>query len=216
MKFLLAGDAIYSGKHLASFMKEAFAEDMLREAEKMERYAGIEKPDQLESSGASAAPHAVAVAGRAQAFHGDARGATASGPRDALVGQAAPAAPRSASHRRGARRDGWRRRQDADRRLLHRPQWRACLACSSTTAPRARTPTRSMTAPRAGRRTPSSTIPATRSMARCRARSPTASPPWPRRGRPARSPPSAARPRAAPSRRSSSAKESRRTTSARP
>jgi len=56
MKFLLAGDAIYSGKHLSSFMKEAFAEDMLREAEKMERYAGIEKPDQLESSGASPAP----------------------------------------------------------------------------------------------------------------------------------------------------------------
>ena len=58
MKFLLAGDAIYSGKHLSSFMKEAFAEDMLREAEKMERFAGIEKPDQLETSGASAAPTA--------------------------------------------------------------------------------------------------------------------------------------------------------------
>jgi eukaryotic-like serine/threonine-protein kinase len=56
MKFLLAGDAIYSGKHLASFMKEAFAEDMLREAEKMERYAAIEKPDQLEASGANAVP----------------------------------------------------------------------------------------------------------------------------------------------------------------
>jgi serine/threonine protein kinase len=56
MKFLLAGDAIYSGKHLASYMKEAFAEDMLREAEKMERYASIEKPDQLETSGANAVP----------------------------------------------------------------------------------------------------------------------------------------------------------------
>ncbi|KFE66604.1 serine/threonine protein kinase [Hyalangium minutum] len=56
MKFLLAGDAIYSGKHLASYMKEAFAEDMLREAEKMERYAAIEKPDQLETSGANAVP----------------------------------------------------------------------------------------------------------------------------------------------------------------
>ena len=44
MRFLLAGDAIYSGKHLSSFMKEAFAEDMLREAEKMERFASIEKP----------------------------------------------------------------------------------------------------------------------------------------------------------------------------
>ncbi len=56
MRFLLAGDAIYSGKHLASFMKEAFAEDMLREAEKMERFAAIEKPDQLESSSVSARP----------------------------------------------------------------------------------------------------------------------------------------------------------------
>jgi eukaryotic-like serine/threonine-protein kinase len=56
MKFLLAGDAIYSGKHLSAYMKEAFAEDMLREAEKMERYAGIEKPDQLESSNITATP----------------------------------------------------------------------------------------------------------------------------------------------------------------
>jgi serine/threonine protein kinase/nucleoside phosphorylase len=51
MRFLLAGDAIYSGKHLSSYMKEAFAEDMLREAEKMERYAIIEKPGQFENSG---------------------------------------------------------------------------------------------------------------------------------------------------------------------
>ncbi|MDY7233201.1 serine/threonine protein kinase [Hyalangium rubrum] len=56
MRFLLAGDAIYSGKHLSSFMKEAFAEDMLREAEKMERYAGIEKPDQLETSNVTSTP----------------------------------------------------------------------------------------------------------------------------------------------------------------
>ncbi|WP_224249300.1 serine/threonine protein kinase [Hyalangium gracile] len=56
MRFLLAGDAIYSGKHLSSYMKEAFAEDMLREAEKMERYAAIEKPDQIESSGVTATP----------------------------------------------------------------------------------------------------------------------------------------------------------------
>ncbi|HYH97219.1 serine/threonine protein kinase [Hyalangium sp.] len=64
MKFLLAGDAIYSGKHLASFMKEAFAEDMMREAEKMERFAGIEKPDQLETSGASAMPSPPSRASR--------------------------------------------------------------------------------------------------------------------------------------------------------
>src|SRR5438270_4309308 len=41
MRFLLAGEAIYSSKHLSSFMKEAFAEDLLREAEKMERFASI-------------------------------------------------------------------------------------------------------------------------------------------------------------------------------
>ncbi|MBN1207238.1 MAG: protein kinase [Myxococcaceae bacterium] len=56
MRFLLAGDAIYSGKHLSSYMKEAFAEDMLREAEKMERFAAIEKPEQLESSNVTSTP----------------------------------------------------------------------------------------------------------------------------------------------------------------
>jgi len=56
MRFLLAGDAIYSSKHLSGFMKEAFAEDMLREAERMERYAGIERPDQIEASGITVAP----------------------------------------------------------------------------------------------------------------------------------------------------------------
>ncbi|WP_434380384.1 protein kinase domain-containing protein [Melittangium boletus] len=51
MRFLLAGDAIYSSKHLSSYMKEAFAEDILREAEKMERYASVERPDTIETSG---------------------------------------------------------------------------------------------------------------------------------------------------------------------
>ena len=58
MRFLLAGDAIYSGKHLAAFMKDAFAEDVLRENEKMERFAGVEKPDSMESSTVSAPPKA--------------------------------------------------------------------------------------------------------------------------------------------------------------
>jgi len=49
--FLLAGDAIYSSKHLSAYMKEAFAEDILREAEKMERYASIERPEQIEATG---------------------------------------------------------------------------------------------------------------------------------------------------------------------
>ncbi|NPC86724.1 protein kinase, partial [Pyxidicoccus fallax] len=59
MRFLLAGDAIYSSKHLSSYMKEAFAEDMLREAEKMERYASIERPDQIETSGVTVPPPTV-------------------------------------------------------------------------------------------------------------------------------------------------------------
>ncbi|AGC46443.1 serine/threonine protein kinase [Myxococcus stipitatus DSM 14675] len=58
MRFLLAGDAIYSSKHLSSYMKEAFAEDLLREAEKMERFAGIERPDQIETSGVTIPPAA--------------------------------------------------------------------------------------------------------------------------------------------------------------
>ena len=45
MRFLLAGDAIYSAKHLGAFMKDAFAEDLLRENEKMERFATVEKPE---------------------------------------------------------------------------------------------------------------------------------------------------------------------------
>ncbi|MCY1079719.1 serine/threonine protein kinase [Archangium lansingense] len=51
MRFLLAGDAIYSSKHLSAYMKEAFAEDIVREAEKMERYASVERPDQIETTG---------------------------------------------------------------------------------------------------------------------------------------------------------------------
>lgn len=51
MRFLLAGDAIYSSKHLSAYMKDAFAEEILREAEKMERYASIERPEQIESTG---------------------------------------------------------------------------------------------------------------------------------------------------------------------
>ncbi|RJS18672.1 protein kinase [Corallococcus sp. H22C18031201] len=56
MRFLLAGDAIYSSKHLSGYMKEAFAEDLLREAEKMERYASVERPDQIETSGVTVPP----------------------------------------------------------------------------------------------------------------------------------------------------------------
>jgi serine/threonine protein kinase len=67
MRFLLAGDAIYSSKHLSSYMKEAFAEDMLREAEKMERYAGIERPDLIETSGVTVPPPAAPPRAASQA-----------------------------------------------------------------------------------------------------------------------------------------------------
>ncbi|MCY1021897.1 serine/threonine protein kinase [Pyxidicoccus sp. MSG2] len=67
MRFLLAGDAIYSSKHLSSYMKEAFAEDMLRESEKMERYAGIERPDQIEHSGVTVNPPPAAPRAAPQA-----------------------------------------------------------------------------------------------------------------------------------------------------
>ncbi len=54
MRFLLAGDAIYSAKHLSAYMKEAFAEDLLREGEKMERFASVERPPNIESTGLTA------------------------------------------------------------------------------------------------------------------------------------------------------------------
>jgi len=58
MRFLMAGDAIYSGKHLSAFLKEAFAEELRREAERMERFASIERPDQLERSAVGPSPQA--------------------------------------------------------------------------------------------------------------------------------------------------------------
>src|SRR5687767_7583866 len=56
MRFLLAGDAIYSAKHLSAFMKEAFAEDLFREDEKMHRFASITRPEEIEQSGVLAQP----------------------------------------------------------------------------------------------------------------------------------------------------------------
>ncbi|MGA9523468.1 MAG: protein kinase [Myxococcaceae bacterium] len=51
MRFLLAGDQIYSAKHLAAFLNDAFAEDVAREAERMERFATVERPEQIEITG---------------------------------------------------------------------------------------------------------------------------------------------------------------------
>jgi len=58
MRFLLSGEAMYSGKQLSNFMKDAFAEDLLREAEKMERFATVERPEHLEVSNIGPAPRA--------------------------------------------------------------------------------------------------------------------------------------------------------------
>jgi serine/threonine protein kinase len=54
-QFLVEGDALFSAKQLSAFLKEAFAEDVLREAERLERFAKIERPDQLENSTLNAA-----------------------------------------------------------------------------------------------------------------------------------------------------------------
>jgi eukaryotic-like serine/threonine-protein kinase len=51
MKFLMTGDAFFSPKHLSTFMKDAFADDLVRENEKMERYSTVEKPDSPDPTG---------------------------------------------------------------------------------------------------------------------------------------------------------------------
>ncbi|MFT3710306.1 MAG: serine/threonine-protein kinase [Archangium sp.] len=79
MRFLLAGDAIYSAKHLSAFMKDAFAEDLLRENEKMERFAGVEKPEQVEASGITAAPKPPPAAPRRNTAQPSALAALSSG-----------------------------------------------------------------------------------------------------------------------------------------
>ncbi|HYV45061.1 MAG TPA: protein kinase [Myxococcaceae bacterium] len=56
MRFLVSGDVIYSNKQLSGFMREAFAEDVLREQEKMERFASVEKPEHMELSGMGRKP----------------------------------------------------------------------------------------------------------------------------------------------------------------
>jgi serine/threonine protein kinase len=68
MRFLLAGDAMYSGKQLSGFMKEAFVEDLMREAEKMERFAAIQRPDELESSSGGAPPPRASKRGASAAY----------------------------------------------------------------------------------------------------------------------------------------------------
>jgi eukaryotic-like serine/threonine-protein kinase len=50
MKYLLTGE-MYSVKLLTGFMKETFAEELLREEEKMERFATISRPEEIEASG---------------------------------------------------------------------------------------------------------------------------------------------------------------------
>ncbi|HVE82335.1 MAG TPA: protein kinase, partial [Myxococcales bacterium] len=64
MRFLVSGDVIYSSKQLSGFMREAFAEDVLREAEKMERFASVERPEHMELSGMGRKPSAAAGSGK--------------------------------------------------------------------------------------------------------------------------------------------------------
>ncbi|HVE87892.1 MAG TPA: serine/threonine-protein kinase, partial [Myxococcales bacterium] len=56
MRFLVSGDVIYNNKQLSGFMRDAFAEDVLREQEKMERFASVERPEHMELSGMGRKP----------------------------------------------------------------------------------------------------------------------------------------------------------------
>jgi hypothetical protein len=51
MRYLLSGDQIYSSKQMAGFMKEAFVEDLNKEKDRLERFATVQKPDAVETSG---------------------------------------------------------------------------------------------------------------------------------------------------------------------
>lgn len=84
MRFLVTGDAMYSGKHLSGFMKESFAEDLQREAEKMERFAAIERPDQLEISNIGSAPRPKRGTGSMPAASRAAAAAPAESERDPI------------------------------------------------------------------------------------------------------------------------------------
>ena len=50
MRFLVAGDAIYGSKHLGGFLRTAFAEEVAREAERQERFATLDRPEDMEVS----------------------------------------------------------------------------------------------------------------------------------------------------------------------
>ncbi|MBI5549413.1 MAG: protein kinase, partial [Deltaproteobacteria bacterium] len=54
MRYLLSGDTIYSPKHLAAFMREAFGDDLSREQARLEHYASVARPAVVEVSGITA------------------------------------------------------------------------------------------------------------------------------------------------------------------
>src|SRR5689334_4321770 len=56
MRFLVSADVIYTNRQLSGFMRDAFAEDVLREQEKMERFASVERPEHMEMSGMGRKP----------------------------------------------------------------------------------------------------------------------------------------------------------------
>ncbi len=56
MKFLLARETLYSGKHLAAFMKELFPGELARENARMKQFAAVQRPAELEATGIVAAP----------------------------------------------------------------------------------------------------------------------------------------------------------------
>ncbi len=56
MRFLLAGDTVFSSKHLGSYMRDAFGDDVKRESSRMEQWLAVARPDDVESSVVTATP----------------------------------------------------------------------------------------------------------------------------------------------------------------
>jgi serine/threonine protein kinase len=48
VRFLVEGDQVYTSKHLSGFMKDAFAAELDREAQAMERYSRVGGPEELD------------------------------------------------------------------------------------------------------------------------------------------------------------------------
>ncbi|MBF5045506.1 protein kinase [Aggregicoccus sp. 17bor-14] len=68
LRFLRTGDSVYSSKTLAGFMKESFADDLQREADRMERYSSITGPDDVQRSVSAAQTEREATPSKRQSL----------------------------------------------------------------------------------------------------------------------------------------------------